>query len=200
MKMRSLVFGVAAFGLLAACGGDESKAANQQAYETVQEGSVAGVTTTIQGPGESLPGITNTNADTTTAFTLDPNAVAQAPQTGSVPPLSAPSSPAPSYDPAPTYSPAPQAPVRQTAPPPRTATQTPREPEREPETPPQTSTASPQPPEREPEPQPTPEPPPTTTTEEEPPPPPPTQTDTEGGNGRQGSVTQAPAPTLSSRA
>src|SRR5690349_12013829 len=62
---------------LAACGGGGGgKArADQQAYETVQEGSAAGVTSTIQGPGETLPPITGTNADTTTAFALNPNAV-----------------------------------------------------------------------------------------------------------------------------
>lgn len=59
-----------------ACGGDEGrKSASQAAYETVQEGSASGVTSTIHGPGETLPPITGTNADTTTAFTLDPNAV-----------------------------------------------------------------------------------------------------------------------------
>src|SRR5688572_21280403 len=62
----------------AACGGDDEarrKGANGE-YEVVQEGSASGVTSSIQGPGESLPPITGTNADTTTAFTLDPNAVA----------------------------------------------------------------------------------------------------------------------------
>ena len=62
---------------LAACGGGGgAKArADQQAYETVQEGSAAGVTSTIAGPGETLPPITGTNADTTSAFALNPNAV-----------------------------------------------------------------------------------------------------------------------------
>lgn len=58
----------------AACGGDDGrKSADQAAYETVQEGSASGVTSTIHGPGETLPPITGTNADTTTAFTLNPN-------------------------------------------------------------------------------------------------------------------------------
>lgn len=192
MKTRSLVLSLAALGLLAACGGGESSAANQQAYETVQEGSVAGVTSTIQGPGETLPPITNTNADTTTAFTLDPNAVPPvSPQTAGLPPATA-SGAAPSYDsaPAPTYRPPSSQPAREPQPAPRAATQTPREPEREPVTPPQTSTATPQPREPQPEPEPAPEPepeepaPPTTTNEEPPPPPPPTQTDTEGGSGQ----------------
>jgi hypothetical protein len=59
-----------------ACGGDEGRnSASQAAYETVQEGSASGVTSTIHGPGETLPPITGTNADTTTAFTINPNAV-----------------------------------------------------------------------------------------------------------------------------
>ncbi|HEX8411191.1 MAG TPA: hypothetical protein VF883_20185 [Thermoanaerobaculia bacterium] len=52
---------------------------SQQGYEVVQEGSASGVTSTIQGPGETLPPLTGTNADTTTAFSIDPNAVAGAP-------------------------------------------------------------------------------------------------------------------------
>lgn len=77
----------------AACGGKSgARGAAQQQYETVQEGSAAGVTSTIQGPGETLPPITGTNADTTTAFALNPNAVPM-PQTqaGMAPP------PVPSY-------------------------------------------------------------------------------------------------------
>ncbi len=70
-----------------ACGGDGARRGNQTAaYETVQEGSAAGVTSTIQGPGEALPPITGTNADTTTAFSIDPNvasAAAPAPTPGS---------------------------------------------------------------------------------------------------------------------
>jgi hypothetical protein len=53
-------------------GGAQGAAAGQQ-YETVQEGSAAGVTSTIHGPGETLPPITGTNADTTTDFALNPN-------------------------------------------------------------------------------------------------------------------------------
>src|SRR6185295_12560226 len=62
--------------LASACGRSGARAANQKQYETVEEGSAAGVTSTIQGPGETLPPITGTNADTTSAFTLDPNAAA----------------------------------------------------------------------------------------------------------------------------
>src|SRR5687768_17962579 len=60
--------------MVAACGGDGDQTArqNQGEYETVQEGSASGVTSTISGPGETLPPITGTNADTTTAFALNP--------------------------------------------------------------------------------------------------------------------------------
>jgi hypothetical protein len=62
-------------GLLAACGDrSHGTAVDQKQYETVQEGAASGVTATIQGPGETLPPITGTNADTTTAFALNPNA------------------------------------------------------------------------------------------------------------------------------
>lgn len=70
---------VAAF---VACGGSDRSKTDQAAanYETVQEGSAAGVTSTIQGPGETVPPLTGTNADTTSAFTLNPNAVPPAGQ------------------------------------------------------------------------------------------------------------------------
>lgn len=70
-----------------ACGGDEARRGDQKAsYDTVQEGSAVGVTSTIQGPGQSLPPITGTNADTTTAFSINPNGVAT---TNAVPPPNA---------------------------------------------------------------------------------------------------------------
>ena len=63
-----------------ACGGDDgARRGNQAAYETVQEGSAAGVTSTIHGPGEALPPVTGTNADTTTAFTIDPSVASAVP-------------------------------------------------------------------------------------------------------------------------
>jgi hypothetical protein len=48
---------------------------NQQQYDAVQEGSAQGVTSTINGPGETSPPLTTstatgTNVDTTTAFTV----------------------------------------------------------------------------------------------------------------------------------
>ena len=39
----------------------------------MQEGSASGVTSTINGPGETTPPLTNTNVDTTTNFTLPTN-------------------------------------------------------------------------------------------------------------------------------
>src|SRR5258706_10548262 len=46
----------------------------QQDYQTVQEGSASGVTSTINPPGETTPPpLTNTNVDTTTNFTLPTN-------------------------------------------------------------------------------------------------------------------------------
>jgi hypothetical protein len=46
---------------------------SQQDYQTVQEGSASGVTSTINAPGETTPPLTNTNVDTTTNFTLPNN-------------------------------------------------------------------------------------------------------------------------------
>jgi len=46
---------------------------SQQQYQTVQEGSASGVTSTINAPGETTPPLTNTNVDTTTNFTLPTN-------------------------------------------------------------------------------------------------------------------------------
>jgi hypothetical protein len=77
---NDLILGVAGLALFAAaCGGDTRARTGQVQYETVQEGAASGVTTTIHGPGETLPPITGTNADTTSAFTLDPTAIAGTP-------------------------------------------------------------------------------------------------------------------------
>ncbi|MEO8378792.1 MAG: hypothetical protein ABI779_03930 [Acidobacteriota bacterium] len=69
-----LILPVVVLALAAACGRDNVTRAGQKEYEVVQEGSASGVTATILGPGETLPPVTGTNADTTTAFGLDPNA------------------------------------------------------------------------------------------------------------------------------
>jgi hypothetical protein len=63
-----------------ACGKDNDKRTQQQEFETVEEGSAAGVTANLSGPGESLPPITSTNADTTSAFAIDPNVAPTATQ------------------------------------------------------------------------------------------------------------------------
>ena len=80
--MKNKLIYVAVVALAAACGRDSRQSATQQSYETVQEGSAAGVTSTIQGPGEVMPPLTGTNADTTSAFALNPNAIPQTPAPG----------------------------------------------------------------------------------------------------------------------
>ncbi len=188
-RMKSkLIYPMVALAVLAtACGGRSSaRNAAQQQYETVQEGSAAGVTSTIHGPGETLPPITGTNADTTTAFTLNPAALPPntAPQVGtgttpppmmsSAPPSSAPAAPArrPVTQPSQQAQPAPAQPVepQPTEPPPTDTANT---------TAPSTDTSTTtQPPAAE-KPKEEPPPPPSTDTsatqqeEEEPPPPPP---------------------------
>src|SRR5688572_26821865 len=75
MKSK-LIFSLVLVLTVAACGGRKgARGAVQQQYETVEEGSASGVTSTIHGPGETLPPITGTNADTTTAFALNTNAL-----------------------------------------------------------------------------------------------------------------------------
>ena len=78
--MRKQLILLAIAGLTAlSCGRDEERVArDQQQYETVQEGSAAGVSATLTD-GAAMPPLTGTNADTTSAFALDPNAVASTP-------------------------------------------------------------------------------------------------------------------------
>ena len=78
---KTLIFPLIFVGLGVACGGDDGARRGNQtaAFETVQEGSAAGVTSTIQGPGEALPPVTGTNADTTTAFSIDPSVASAVP-------------------------------------------------------------------------------------------------------------------------
>jgi hypothetical protein len=68
---------------------------NQQQYQTVQEGSASGVTSTINAPGETAPPLTNTNVDTTTNLTLpiNPNPLGTATTGGSMASAMPPSSP-----------------------------------------------------------------------------------------------------------
>src|SRR4028118_2443223 len=75
---NKLIFPIVVVMFAGACGRDGVARADQKNYEVVQEGSASGVTSTIQGPGETIP-LTGTNADTTTAFTIDPTAAAAAP-------------------------------------------------------------------------------------------------------------------------
>jgi hypothetical protein len=58
---------------LAACRRQDRAQRSQPNYEVVQEGSASGVTSTINGPGETTPPTTDTNVDTTTNFTLPNN-------------------------------------------------------------------------------------------------------------------------------
>jgi hypothetical protein len=58
---------------LAACRGQERAQRSKPNYEVVQEDSASGVTSTINGPGETTTPATNTNVDTTTNFTLSTN-------------------------------------------------------------------------------------------------------------------------------
>lgn len=137
---NKLIYPIVVVVFAAACGGDgeDGKAVAGQQYETVQEGSAAGVTSSIGGPGQTLPPITDTNADTTSAFALNPNAAPMAPQqsgavAGMVPPSNQPvytgaatGGMSPSYTPPPRTtapSPAPQRPTY--TPPPMTSSSTP---------------------------------------------------------------------------
>jgi hypothetical protein len=69
---------------------------NQQQYQTVQEGSASGVTSTINAPGETAPPLTNTNVDTTGNLTLpiNPNPLGNATSGGSMASAMPPSYPA----------------------------------------------------------------------------------------------------------
>jgi hypothetical protein len=175
--MKAKVVLLACLVLAVACGGDSVTKRDQQDYDVVEEGAANGVTSTISGPGEVLPPVTNTNADNTTAFTLDPTATGAAPATPPMapmtsgyipPPVRMPAAPQPQPQPAPiahrdhpepTPEPAPAtdtsvAPATDTA----TATATTSEPPKD-EAPPKKKEDEGQ---------------------EEPPPPPPTATDTRG--------------------
>jgi hypothetical protein len=150
---------------------------NQKSYDVVNEGQASGVTSTINGPGETPPPMTNTSADTTSNFTLAPNVDT----TGTLPPGTIAGTLPPAYPPMtssypaqpraprpqqPRQQPPPQQPQWQVPPPPSTDT---------------TATTAPPPPPDKTD---------TTETEEQkppsedeqqpPPPPPPTQTDTRG--------------------
>ena len=48
--------------VLTGCGGKGGVQQKQHEYEVVQEGSASGVTSTIQGPGETVPPVTATGS------------------------------------------------------------------------------------------------------------------------------------------
>src|SRR5437868_6063457 len=60
--------------LILGCSRSAKVQRGQQQYDVVPEGSASGVTSTINGPGETKPPlVTDTNVDTTTNFTLPNN-------------------------------------------------------------------------------------------------------------------------------
>ena len=72
MTRKIATFACTAF-LVFGCSRSGKVQRSQQQYQTVQEGSASGVTSTINAPGETAPPLTNTNVDTTTNFTLPNN-------------------------------------------------------------------------------------------------------------------------------
>jgi hypothetical protein len=73
-QMRQKIVPLAAVAFLVfSCSRSGKMQRTQQDYQTVQEGSASGVTSTINAPGETAPPLTNTNVDTTTNFTLPTN-------------------------------------------------------------------------------------------------------------------------------
>lgn len=122
--------------LAAGCGGrsQNAKHAANQNYQVVEEGQASGVTSTINGPGETPPPLTDTNLDTTTAFTLPDNpAPLGAAPAGNVA-GTFPASPA--YPP--TYTPAPR--PRVVAPPPMASSSAPAPQPPKPQPPPPSDT------------------------------------------------------------
>ena len=100
----TLLLAVPAILLAAGCGGSEDGLARQtEQYQVIDEGAVSGITSTIHAPGDMAPvqaptpDMTDTNLDTTTAFTiLDPRVVTATSST--VDPLAIPSPPLPTAD------------------------------------------------------------------------------------------------------
>ncbi len=134
-----------------ACGGDGDRRVEHQQFETVEEGSAGGVTAVIGGPGENLPPLTGTNADTTTAFAINTNTLPTEPPSGALE-GTLPSTPPPIWQTPPSTTPPPMTSASRTpepappakATPPRPTTQprpvVPPTPEPAPVTPPSTST------------------------------------------------------------
>jgi hypothetical protein len=74
-EMTPKIPSLAALALLVfACSRSGKMQRDQKQYDVVPEGSASGVTSTINSPGETTPPVTDTNADTTTNFTIpNPN-------------------------------------------------------------------------------------------------------------------------------
>jgi len=72
MTRRIALFAAAAV-LVFGCSRSGKMQRGQQQYDVVKEGSASGVTSTINGPGETAVPATDTSADTTTNFTLPTN-------------------------------------------------------------------------------------------------------------------------------
>lgn len=73
VMIRKIVVVVSFVVLAVGCSKSSKMQRGQQQYQTVQEGSASGVTSTINGPGETPAPVTDTNIDTTTNFTLPTN-------------------------------------------------------------------------------------------------------------------------------
>lgn len=86
---------LAAIALLVfGCGRSGKMQRDQKQYDVVPEGSASGVTSTINGPGETPAPLTDTNADTTTNFTLTTNPNPPGDTAGTATTGSAPATPA----------------------------------------------------------------------------------------------------------
>lgn len=117
--------------LAAGCHKSQTARRGAENYQVVEEGQASGVTSTINGPGETPPPLTDTAIDTTTNFTLPDN---PAPM-GTLPPGTVAGT-------LPTYSPYPPAAAprpRPVAPPPMSSNTT--APEPKPQQPPPTDTS-----------------------------------------------------------
>src|SRR4051812_12785810 len=111
--MKTGLAWVLALGVtVAACRGGKSVNRKDQKYDVVEEGSAAGVSSTISGPGETQPPsmstpLTATNADTTSNFALPTTTAQPTAQPGAVPPnIGTPVSQYPAAYPAPATAPA----------------------------------------------------------------------------------------------
>lgn len=92
MNTKITILMIAALLAVAGCRNNDKLSRKQQQYDTVQEGVNPGTNPNLGAEALNPPAMTGTNADTTSAFTLDPNAIAttttQAPGTiaGTLPP------------------------------------------------------------------------------------------------------------------